>query len=300
MRRMLRPWALIAIVAIAALALAACDDDDKDGPTIRAAGFNFAESHILSWIYAIALEENGFPVDTGAIQPGSTREIIKPALESGDLDYVPEYVGTLLRFLGGEPTSDGAFNHAEAQRLYAANGVSVLDFAPAQDTNAFVVTAEFAAANSLTAISDLVPIAGEITFGAPPECPERPFCLLGLRDVYGVDPGEFVPLDGGARVTALREGAINLALLFSTQAVIADEGWVVLEDDRGLEPAENIAMAVRDEIVEAYGDELVDLVNEVTAAITTAGLTELNKRVEIDKEDAEDVARAWLTENDFI
>ena len=109
------------VVAVAAVAIAACGDDDKDGPTIRAAGFNFAESHILSWIYAIALEEEGFPVDTSAIQPGSTREIIKPALESGDLDYVPEYVGTLLRFLGGEPTSDGAFNHAEAERLYAEN-----------------------------------------------------------------------------------------------------------------------------------------------------------------------------------
>ncbi|MDA0256576.1 MAG: ABC transporter substrate-binding protein [Chloroflexi bacterium] len=297
---MLRPWALVAIVGIAALALAACSDDDKDGPTIRAAGFNFAESHILSWIYAIALEEEGFPVDTSAIQPGSTREIIKPALESGQLDYVPEYVGTLLSFLGGEPTSDSAFNHAESTRLYAANGVTVLGFAPAQDTNAFVVTAEFAAANNLTTISDLVPIAGDLVFGAPAECPERPFCLIGLRDVYGVDPGEFVPLDGGARVTALREGAINLALLFSTQAVIADEGWVVLEDDRALEPAENIAMAVRNEIVEEYGDDFVDLINEITAKITTAGLTELNKQVEIDKEDAEDVARDWLEDNDFI
>ncbi len=206
----------------------------------------------------------------------------------------------MLRFLGGDPTSDGAFNHSEARRLYATSGVTVLDFAPAQNANAFVVTAEFAKTHDLVTISDLVPIAEQIVFGGPPECPQRPFCLLGLRDVYGVDPGQFVPLSGAARVSALREGAINLALLFSTQAVIAEEDWVVLEDDRVLEPAENVALAIRTEIVDAYGDGLVDLVNEITAEITTAGLTELNRQVEIDGESAEDVARAWLDENDLI
>jgi osmoprotectant transport system substrate-binding protein len=294
-----RPLVAIAAVAAAVIVLlAACGDDEVNGPTIRAAGFNFRESHVISWIYAIALEEEGYPVDTSAIEPGRTREIVKRALESNDVDYVPEYVGTLLRFLGGEPTADGAFNHAEAQQRFLASGVTVLDFAPGEDANVFVVTEEFARANEARGISDLVPIADQVVFGGPPECPQRAFCLLGLRDVYGVDPGEFVPLSDDARVAALRDGEINVALLFSTQPVIADEGWVVLEDDRGLIPAENVAMAIRSGIVEEYGDDLVSVINEVTAALTTEVLTTLNGRLAFDS--PEHVARAWLKEHDLI
>jgi len=295
-RRLLIATAAVAVAAI--VLLAACGDDETDGPIIRAAGFNFGESHVISWIYAIALEEQGYPVDTSAIEPGRTREIVKRALESDEVDYVPEYVGTLLRFLGGEPTADGAFNHAEAQQRFLASGITVLDFAPGEDANVFVVTEEFARANEVRGISDLVPIASEVAFGGPPECPQRAFCLLGLRDVYGVDPGAFVPLSDDARVAALRDGEINVALLFSTQPVIADEGWVVLEDDRGLIPAENVAMAIRSEIVEEYGDNLASVINEVTAALTTEVLTTLNGRIASDS--AEDVARAWLEENGFL
>jgi osmoprotectant transport system substrate-binding protein len=304
MQKVLR--ALIIVVALFSIALVAvaCGDDGegggREGPTIRVGAFDFSESHVLAEIYAQALAAEEYSVNTDYILPGSPREITKPALESGQLDLVPEYVGTLLTFLGGEPTSDGAQNHAEAKELFEAAGVTLLDIAPAQDTNAIVANKETADKYDLEKVSDLAPIASELHFAGPPECPERQFCLIGLEEVYGIEFGEFTPIDFGPRVTALEEGAVDVALLFSTDAAIADKGFVLLEDDKGLQPAENISPAIRIKVLDAYDEDLPNLLNSVSAKITTEGLTALNKKVQVDKEDPDDVAGDWLRENGFV
>jgi osmoprotectant transport system substrate-binding protein len=136
-------------------------------------------------------------------------------------------------------------------------------------------------------------IASQLTLGGPPECPERPFCIPGLRDVYGIEFGEFLPLDVGGPLTveALRSGDIDVGLLFSTSSVIGDEGWVVLEDDESLQTAENITPVVSDEVVD---ETITERLNAVSAALTTENITELNGRVEIDGEDPADVAADFL------
>jgi len=136
-------------------------------------------------------------------------------------------------------------------------------------------------------------IASQLTLGGPPECPERPFCIPGLRDVYGVEFGEFLPLDVGGPLTveALRSGDIDVGLLFSTSSVIGDEGWVVLEDDNSLQTAENITPVVSLEVLDAT---ITERLNAVSAAITTENITELNGRVEIGGEDPADVAADFL------
>jgi len=303
MQKVLRGLAVMVVLFSIALVAVACGDDEeggREGPTIRVGAFDFSESHILAEIYAQALRAEGYSVSTDNILPGSPREIIKPALEAGELDVVPEYVGTLLTFLGGEPTSDGAENHAQAKELFEASGVTLLDIAPAQDTNAIVASKETAEKYNLEKVSDLVPVASEIHFSGPPECPERQFCLIGLEEVYGIEFGEFTPLDFGPRVIALEEGAIDLALLFSTDAQIAAKGFVLLEDDKGLQPAENVSPAIRIDVVDAYDEHLVNVLNSVSAKITTEGLTGLNKKVQVDKEDPDDVAGEWLRENGFL
>lgn len=305
--------AALTLLALAALLLAACGDDDDgdnggngngnggdipDGPTIAVGAFDFGESHVLAEIYGQALEHAGYPVDRGNIMPGSPREITKPALESGDLHLVPEYIGTLLTFLGGEPTADGEENLAAARELW--EGVTLLEIAPAQDKNAFVASRSAADEHNLVNVSDLEGVAGDLTLGGPPECPEREFCLIGLQEVYNVEFGEFVPLDFGPRITALQEGAIDVALLFSTDAAIQANDFVLLEDDMGLQPAENVVPAVRDEVIEAYGDDLVDLLNSISAAITTEELQALNAEVQIELRDPDEVAQEWLQENGFL
>src|SRR5918999_757685 len=136
-------------------------------------------------------------------------------------------------------------------------------------------------------------IASELTFGGPPECPDRPFCIPGLMETYGIEFGEFLPLDVGGPLTveALRNGDIDVALLFSTSSVIGDEGWVVLEDDEGLQAAENITPVARTEVLD---DTITERLDSISAALTTENVTELNGRVEIDGEDPADVAADFL------
>ena len=143
------------------------------------------------------------------------------------------------------------------------------------------------------------PVASQLTLGGPPECPERPFCIPGLRDVYGVEFGNFVPLDVGGPLTveALRAGEIDVALLFSTSSVIGEESWVLLEDDMALQTAENITPVVRTEVLD---DTITERLNAISAALDTATMTALNGQVEINGEDPADVAASFLDEQGLL
>jgi osmoprotectant transport system substrate-binding protein len=142
-------------------------------------------------------------------------------------------------------------------------------------------------------------IASILTLGGPPECPERPFCAVGLKETYGVVFGSFKALDSGGPLTvaALESGSIDVALLFSTSSVISENGWVVLEDDKHLQQADNIVPVVREAVV---NDEITSLLNAISAALTTGNITALNKQVEIDKQDPADVAGAFLDEQGLL
>jgi osmoprotectant transport system substrate-binding protein len=146
---------------------------------------------------------------------------------------------------------------------------------------------------------DAASVASQLTLGGPPECPERPFCIPGLRDTYGIEFGEFVPLDVGGPLTveALTNGDIDVALLFSTQSVIAQNDWVVLEDDMGLQNTELITPVVRADVLDGTIEERL---NAISAALTTENVTELNGRVEIDAEDPAAVAADFLAQNNLL
>lgn len=284
-----------------ALGAAACGSgDDADGPTIVVATFNFGESLILGEIYAQVLEAEGYAVEKN-LGLGS-REVVKPALESGEIGLVPEYTGSLGNFLGVIPTADEQSTWQAVKDAFEANGVTLLAYAPAQDKNGFVVTGDTAASLGLSKVSDLAPVAADLVFGGPPECPERLNCLPGLESVYGLTFAEFKPLDVGGPLTvaALDGGDVDVGVLFTTDGVIAAKGFVLLEDDQGLNPAENIVPAVRMDIVEAYGDDFVDLLDSVSAEINTPELTEMNRRAGIDQDDPADIAAQWLADKGFI
>jgi osmoprotectant transport system substrate-binding protein len=284
------------------LVATACGSGDSagDGEPIAVGSFAFNESVIVAEIYAQALEAEGYEVER-KLNLGN-REVVKPALESGEVDLVPEYVGTLAGFLGATPTADSESTWNDAKAAFEETGVTLLQYSPAQDKNAYVVTAETAAEYGLSQVSDLQPVAGELVFGGPPECPEREFCLIGLTEIYGLEFAEFTPLDAAGPITiaALESGEIDVALLFTTQGIIADRGWVSLEDDMGLNPAENLVPAIRTDVLDAYGDDLSDLLNRVSSALNTEDLTEMNKRADIDQEDPAALATEWLIDNGFI
>jgi osmoprotectant transport system substrate-binding protein len=307
--RRFRSTALGAALLAVALIAAACGEDGSGGGggggggedrgTLTVGGVAFAENQIVAEMYAQVLENAGYTVER---QTGlESREVLQPAIEAGDIDIAPEYLSSLLLFLDPDATASGDHEevHSSLAPLLDERGQTLLESSEANDTNAFVVTQETAEANDLTTVSDLAPVAGELTLGGPPECPERPFCIPGLRDSYGIEFGEFVPLDVGGPLTveALENGDIDVGLLFSTSSVIGANGWVLLEDDQQLQNAENITPVVR---TEALNDEIAGLLNDVSATLTTENITELNGRVEIDEEDPADVAADHLSEEGLI
>jgi osmoprotectant transport system substrate-binding protein len=298
------PPVVVAVVAVALLAACgrgvppatttALDDD-----AITVASFNFPESVLVGEIYAQALEGEGFAVKR---QLGlGARELVEPSLERGLVEFVPEYSGSALEFLTrgeGLATSDEALTHDRLEEVFAERGVAVLAPAPAQDQNGFAVTRETADRYGLRSISQLVPEAPELAFGGPPECLERPLCLGGLEDLYGLEFGTFESLDAGGpvSVTALRSGTVDVALLFTTDAAIDRYDFVLLYDDLGLQPAENVTPVVREEVVQEHGDAFVRLVDSVSAFLTTGDLRGLNARV-TEGETPREVAAAWLAEH---
>ncbi len=266
---------------------------------ITVGAFDFPESELLAEIYGQALEAAGYDVDL-ALGVGP-RELVQPALAAGLVEFVPEYSGSAMQFLsrgGPRPTSDPAATYAALQRQLRDRPLTALAPSPAQDTNAVVVPADVAERYGLSAVSDLRAVARELTFGGPPGCPERPFCLAGLRSTYGLDFAHFLPLDVGGPLThqALDGGHVDAALLFTTDPGITADDLVMLADDRGLQPAENVTPLVRTEVVERWGDDFVAAVDAVSAALsTTEELQALNAQV-IAGEPAADVAARWLAD----
>lgn len=287
------------------LFLGACGDSGEDGeagggdekPTLTVGSDNFAEAQIVGEMYAQVLENAGYTVDRQLEL--ESREVRLPAMESGEIDIAPEYLASLLSVVDPEstPTGDPEEVASELEQPLSDMGLELLEYSDVIDTNAFVVTQETADEFSLQAVSDLQSVAGDMTLGGPTECPERPFCIPGLKSVYDVEFGDFKPLEYGASITALQGGEIDVALLFSTDGSIAENGFAVLEDDQNLQAADNITPLVRSEIVD---DEISSLLNEVSASLETDAITELNKRANVDVEDPADLAEEYLTDRGLL
>jgi osmoprotectant transport system substrate-binding protein len=300
------------VLATASLAFVAvgCGGAKAEQPGARPArnasivvgSFDFSESRVLAELYAVALEESGFDV-TRAFDIGS-RELVEPALEQGKIDFVPEYLGAALTFasLGEAELTASPNDMARAlNETLIDRGIEALAYGPAQDRNGIVVTEETAMEYNLIRISDLEPFASELTFGGPPECPERPSCLVGLEKVYGLDFAAFQPLDvgGPATVAALEGGEVDVALLFTTDPNIAARDFVLLTDNRRLQPAENVVPIARSEAL-GRNVGMRELADEVTLALSTNELRRLNRLVELEGKDRKTVAAAWLRREGLV
>ena len=277
----------------------------ESGPAdqITVASFDFTENRVVAEIYAQSLEAWGYPTERALGL--ASRELLEPALEQGLVDLVPEYAGTALQFLTGDPTAasaDPAITHDRLEAAFAARHIAVFDGAPAQNQNALVVRRETADKFQLTAVSDLRALASRLVLGGPPECPSRPLCLLGFRDVYGLRFQRFIPLDVGGPLTlaALEGGEIDVAVLFTGDRPVTGRQLVFLTDDLALQPAENITPVVRQDVINAHGPELRRRLDHVTRRLTTADLARLVRRVDVDREDPAALAAAWLRRNDVL
>lgn len=208
--------------------LAASDATAGSGQSVVIGAANFSESATLSEIYADVLRSAGY---TAEVQTIGNRETYLPALESGQITLTPEYAATLAEFLNtsangadAEPVASGDPDETVAAltELGTAAGLTFGAVSEAQDQNAFAVTSEFADQYGVTTLSDLAEAcAGGVVLAGPAECPERPFCQIGLEETYGITVSEFTSYDFGLIGDAVRQGEASIGLVLSSDGSLA-------------------------------------------------------------------------------
>jgi osmoprotectant transport system substrate-binding protein len=276
-------------------------------PAIKVGSDGFDEARVMAEVYAQVLEANGYQVDRAGIGLG-TRDVTNAALESGQIDFKPEYLGSgLAKLKPGTQTSSSDENKQKLQEALNSfgGGVTVLGFTPGQDTNALVVRKETADDFGLAKWSDLTAHAGDLKWGLATDCPTNPVCSGALKDQYGIDTTklDLTLLDACSTpmADALKAGTIDVAELCSTGPEIIVNGWVRLEDDKQTQPADNIAPIVRnDYLAKVDKTAFAALLDPVSAKVDTPTLADLYKQVAVDKKDPKDVAAAWLKAQGFV
>lgn len=290
------------------------DDDAQDDSTPSASGSAkgdltiasqaFPEAALVSAMYEQLLTDAGYTVEVKLVD---TRDGYMADFP-GDVDVVPEYVGGIVNFLNAQANGDDAepFEAGDGeqlaedgQQLLDDAGITLLDISAASDTNAFMVTQEYSETNGVTKLSDL---EGEsVRLAAAPDCEGRLDCEGGLTEEYGIDITEVLPLGFASADTyrAVLEGEVELGLTSTTDGTLESQGLVVLEDDKQIQPAQNLVPAVSTEFLDEHPD-VADVLNPLMAALDTETLTELNGQVAVDREKPEDVASQFLSEAGLV
>ena len=296
---------LLAAAVTLSLGLVACGDDSDSGGggggdaskgDIKVGAFNFPESVLLANIYAGALKNAGY---NATVTQLTTREIVEPALQKGDLDVVPEYVSSALNYYqSGAAKPDDAANLAKLKELAGAKGVTIYTPSPATDNYAYVVTKEFSDSNSVTTLSELAAYSQKspVVLGAPQECADRSYCAPGLRDTYGMKIASLktIVLSSQPAVDGLTKNDYQVAVFNSSDGVLSVNPVVVLEDDKGLNPNDYIVPAVNSK---KASPELQKALEDISAKITQDKLLEMNKETQVDRRPADKVAEDFVNDN---
>ena len=302
-RKLGLPWLLAALASVA-MVVAACGSTNTPATskgTITVAGASFTENSILAQIYGQALAHDGYTVNY-KLNLGS-REVIVPALKSGQIDLYPGYAATDLEYYNakkGEATGDAVATTNKLNTYLQPLGLVALTPSAAVDQNAFAVTKATQTKYNLTKLSDLAPIGNQLVLGAGPECPTRPYCLPGLQSVYGIHFKAFKAFgssDGPETRAAFKNGSIQVGLVFSSDGDLDQNGLVVLQDDKHLEAADNVGPILRGAVAT---DEVKRVLNAIDAKLTTADLVTLNSQASLEHKDADVVAKAYLEKNNYF
>ena len=300
-RQRLSGLALGAMVVSIVLLAAACGSSKSKGTgssgttavskNVVVGQKDFPSAQLISQLYGQALAAKGYKVSFKDVGP---TEQTYAALKNGDIDLYGEYQGTLLTFLKGIPSGDAAAVNAALQPKVKADGVFASTPASAVDVNAFYVTKATQQQYNLTTLSDLKPVAGQLVFGGPPECAQRPLCLgITEQQLYGLHFKAVKKLDVGGPITAkaLKNGDIQVGLLFTGSSVI-DADFVMLQDDKRLQPADNVIAVWRSKV---DSPELKGVIDAVNAKLTTAEYNKLSLEISGDQKlDPSAAASQWL------
>jgi osmoprotectant transport system substrate-binding protein len=320
-------WLMLLALLVAALAVAGCgDDDDDDGGSgggadtaeqpssqiqtndknsstkLTIGSKNFTEQKVLGEIYAQALAAAGYDVST-ELNLGDEKTALK-ALEGNEISAYPEYTGTALLSFFGYTADKLPSDETEAFNLakdgFAKKDLTALPPTPFVSSNEVGVTKETADKLGLKKTSDLEGKSQDLTLYGTPECRQRLDCKLGLEKVYGLKFKKFVPVDIALRHEVLKKGQADVSIVFTTDPQNKREGFVLLEDDKGMFPPYNSTLVVRNDVIDKAGPDLEKTVDIVNKGLTDEVMQELNARVDLDKETPKDVAGQYLEESGLL
>jgi len=273
-------------------------------PTVKVGSAGFWEAAVVAEMYAQALEAKGYTVERH-LEIGE-RPAVDAALAAGDVNLIPEYLGGLagqglgIKDLSSDPTKA----LANMQSALAAKGWVSFDFSPGTDADGFAVRKETADQYSLKTMTDLAAVADKLVWGVAEGCPDNPVCGPGLKTTYGIDltklQVETLPACSADIATSLNDSAIDVAQVCTTQPEISSMNLVLLEDDKHLQPAQNLVPIASKELADAGGSALADTLNAITAKLTTEALTQLGASINIDHNEIPDVAKKFLKDNGLI
>jgi osmoprotectant transport system substrate-binding protein len=274
------------------------------GGPLTLAGQSFPEAALVASMYQQLLENAGYDVTVKLVDSRDGYMADFP----GGVDVVPEYVGGIVNFLNSQKNGenatpfdagDGAQLQQQGQALLDEAGITLLAQSAATDTNAFMVTQKYSDDNGVTKLSDLE--GKSVKLAAAPDCEGRLDCEGGLSDQYGIDVTEVLPLGYASDQTyqSVISGESQLGETSTTDGTLESQGLVVLEDDKHIQPAQNLVPAVSTEFLSAHPD-IADVLEPLMAALTTENLTELNSKVAVDRAKPEDVAKQFLTDNGLL
>ncbi len=307
----MRMTRLIAVLSTMAILLAACGGigGGASKADIKIGSDDFYESKLMAEIYSQVLENAGYKV-TRTFGLGQ-RPARAPAFEEGQVDMVPEYVGSGVGFYDiTKQTGDGEENRAALQAVMDTKGpdggklATVLAITPGQDQNAAVVRPDTASQFNLTKMSDLAAVQDQLRWGLPPDCDKNPTCK-GALEKYGItyppkQRTELAACDAPI-AEALKGNAIDFAWLCSTQPAILVNGFTRLEDDLKTQPADNVAPLVRqDYLAKVDATAFAALLDAASAKMTTDELLRLGVEVAVNNRDVAEVAKEWLTANGLL
>ncbi|MEP6665698.1 MAG: ABC transporter substrate-binding protein [Nocardioidaceae bacterium] len=308
----------LAMAAAGLMITAACGGGDtsleKSGGTgsgdkgsLTLGGQDFTEMQIMASMYDQLLGKQGYDVTTKLV---TTRDVYIGELGKGNVDVVPDYLAGITDFLNtaknGDTAESVSSNDPDAtlqalKPLAAEKGISMLAPSEATDQNAFFVTQKFADQNNLTTLSDLADLGQPIKLAAPADCEGRSDCQAGLENVYGLDITDIVPLDfaSAQMKDAVKKGEVQMGETGTTDGSLADQGFVILEDDKGIQPAQNLIPAVNADFLKAHPD-IADVLNSLSSTLTTDDLATMNSKVDLERQKPEDVAKDYLTEKGLL
>ncbi|MGH2980072.1 MAG: glycine betaine ABC transporter substrate-binding protein [Solirubrobacterales bacterium] len=276
---------------------------DNAGKQITVGSKNFTEQFILGEIYAQALDAAGYEVRKD-LNLGS-EQIALRALKGGDVDAYPEYTSTALTSFfdvdAADIPSDAQQAVEQSADRFEQEGLVAFDPTPFTSANAVGILKEKADELGVQKVSDLEGKSQDLTLYGSPECRQRPDCLVGLQEDYGLRFRRFVPVDIGLRYDVLDRGQADLSIIFTTDAQLSTRDDVLtLEDDQNVFPPGNVTFVASQEAVTEAGPDMRTTVEMVQEGLTERVMQELNARVDVDREEPRAVARAYLRESGYI